>query len=486
MVTENYLKLDSKKGILKTIDMLNVLVAKNPEQLAELIEIKNEVNAKKNLSKEKTQEILGKLEIINKSLSKTEVKKKNESTENKTEEKEVELSPEINQEIIAPKTEIPEIKKIWIEEREEEYQNTLLEVEKITKELEETTNEINEPEQENETEDVEEGEREEDKEYKQHEIKMHETMDFYLKKKKYNEDELKKIENKKWWKKIFDDETEKELTKQTIEECDEYIKKCEQNLKWTQEQLQYNKEKREREKQEIIEQKEQEIKNKKERAEDRKNNPFKYYLLSKMSAQNKKVLFAEENGDSSFNRIKKLFEEDPSGKNLIEWTPRYIITDRDDAITFYLNGYYIKLLNKEEVTTEKGVGIYNENAKYQIYRPDGTPEGNIVKYEEAVKSLREKAEQYQEEQLALFEKEGPLPENEETSTEEETNSKNIDILKTKQEKLNQELAKAKERALKIKTEKERALKYELESVLKRKELLLKKKQEIEARLKEIA
>ena len=49
MVTENYLKLDSKKGILKTIDMLNVLVAKNPEQLAELIEIKNEVNAKKNL-----------------------------------------------------------------------------------------------------------------------------------------------------------------------------------------------------------------------------------------------------------------------------------------------------------------------------------------------------------------------------------------------------------------------------------------------------
>ncbi len=150
---------------------------------------------------------------------------------------------------------------------------------------------------------------------------------------------------------------------------------------------------------------------------DREENPFKYYLVDKMHERNRQVLFGD---DPSAEEITRLMGK--SGRDLENekiWNPHLITSERDYAVHFSVNGFYLKLTNREEVQEENGIKVDDSKARYDLIAPDSTVLYSDLDYKEGCNLLNERTEEYQQEMLEEFNNEINLRELESLSTIEE-------------------------------------------------------------------
>jgi len=134
--------------------------------------------------------------------------------------------------------------------------------------------------------------------------------------------------------------------------------------------------------------------------EDRKQNPFKYYLIDKLHPTNFSILFHGNKEGISVKKINKTTGED--GRNLKFWDLKLITTETNNAISFSSNGFYLKLTNKEEVKNEEGISTDDPKARYELIDPDGLIKASDLDYQTATNLFWEKAREYQEQQVKLF------------------------------------------------------------------------------------
>lgn len=137
---------------------------------------------------------------------------------------------------------------------------------------------------------------------------------------------------------------------------------------------------------------------------DQTENPFKWFLIDKMSDQAFKLIFGKTKEKISLPELNRAFGESGE-KGDASWNFKLISTENSDAVHFTPNGFSLQLQNKEEVKNEKGaIMIDNPNAKYKLINPDWKAENEIaLGYKESVELMLKRAREYQKEQLALFE-----------------------------------------------------------------------------------
>ena len=92
------------------------------------------------------------------------------------------------------------------------------------------------------------------------------------------------------------------------------------------------------------------------------------------------------------------------GRELKFWDPKFIEFDRDEAVHFSSNGFYLKITNKKEVQVKDGTAIDSPKARYELVAPDGKIVSGGLNHVTGKELLWQKAETYQREQLDLFER----------------------------------------------------------------------------------
>ncbi len=133
--------------------------------------------------------------------------------------------------------------------------------------------------------------------------------------------------------------------------------------------------------------------------EDRKEHPFKYFIIDETRMHDKafEVVFSSTRDDVTLEQLNKKLGE--SGKELTFWGNEK--PSEFNTYTKYLssNGFTLEWINHDEVENSE-----DENAKYKL----GTPEwdyydDNEYTYKEGMAKLNEVAVKYQKEQEDLFE-----------------------------------------------------------------------------------
>ena len=154
-----------------------------------------------------------------------------------------------------------------------------------------------------------------------------------------------------------------------------------------------------------------EIERGKQLAEDRERNPFKYFIIDKLNPKTFQVIFLKDRENVSVEDINDVMGE--TGRNFKDGlikTAQYIIPERDHAVLFSVNGFYLKLVNSKKVRKHKDGEIMLNDAKaeYVIIGPEGEVENSSLDYEGGRNLLEKTAKQYQEQQTSLFDNHGEI------------------------------------------------------------------------------
>lgn len=135
---------------------------------------------------------------------------------------------------------------------------------------------------------------------------------------------------------------------------------------------------------------------------DRKENPFKYFLIDSMAEKNRKIMFGEKPILSEINDKMGI-----DGRVISPYWRLHNISKRTDyMVNFSPAGFYIKVGNPEKIKNQGGETYeaitQNGEITYDLVGPDGSTSRTGLKYEDATRFLEEEATLYQEEQLDLF------------------------------------------------------------------------------------
>ncbi len=140
--------------------------------------------------------------------------------------------------------------------------------------------------------------------------------------------------------------------------------------------------------------------------------PSKWFVLNKINRKNLVVMFGTEK--ISFTMVDAhldhegdaTIDEQMSG---IYEMPTKLITDaRDNAVEYSLNGFYMRWNNKKEMQQVGALDIDSPDSRYDIVAPDGSYVLIGVNYERARSDLKERAKQYQAEQLEEFNRQNSI------------------------------------------------------------------------------
>ncbi len=145
----------------------------------------------------------------------------------------------------------------------------------------------------------------------------------------------------------------------------------------------------------VLEKIQKEVENDKQRVgaleKDKIKNPFKYFLLGKMSEENRRRLYGTSITAGELTR-----RTGESGLDIAHaWEFKKISKQNDFIINFSPNGYYLKVSNAAEIGIDeasRGEVIENPKAKYE----------SEISYEEGLDLLKQKAKLYQSEQVIEF------------------------------------------------------------------------------------
>lgn len=168
---------------------------------------------------------------------------------------------------------------------------------------------------------------------------------------------------------------------------------------------------------EEIEELEKKVKREKEIEADKKQNPLKYLLIDKLHPTNFRVMFNVDKEDISLEKINQIMGQ--SGRSFEDglfWTPNLIIPERDMAISFSVNGFYLKLKNAEEVRNKKGTTIDDQKARYDLIDPSGRVISSNIGYEKGIDLLTEEANAHLARLILFFDTENEFKEAESLAT----------------------------------------------------------------------
>lgn len=137
--------------------------------------------------------------------------------------------------------------------------------------------------------------------------------------------------------------------------------------------------------------------------EDKKINPFKYFLIDKMSNTVFRLLFGKEKGEAPLEKLNRILGE--SGKEMTVWDFQTILPMNFNTVHFSSNGFTLQLQNVDEVRGEKGIKTQDPKAKYKLVSPDWKCYENetALSYEDGVRLMEQRAQEYQVQQIAEFE-----------------------------------------------------------------------------------
>ena len=138
--------------------------------------------------------------------------------------------------------------------------------------------------------------------------------------------------------------------------------------------------------------------------EDKKVNPFKYFVIDRMSDEVFEIIFGETKKDISLEQLNKFGE---SGREFDVWTFESFSSQQSYIVNFTSNGVLMQLQNPEEVRKEDAEGsvlfIRDPKAKYAVISPDWYYKRDGLSYNEAYELMTTVAQEYQDRLLAEFE-----------------------------------------------------------------------------------
>src|SRR3989338_5599911 len=141
---------------------------------------------------------------------------------------------------------------------------------------------------------------------------------------------------------------------------------------------------------------------------DKVQNPFKYFVIENMSDAAFWCLFSKGKAEATLEDINRTCGE--SGREVKFFTSKLILPGKSNTVELSSNGFTLQLQNVEEVRGKgedgkKGIFTSSPRAKYKLVNPNWeyfTGEDSLS-YEEGQRLMRQRAEEYQKKQLALFE-----------------------------------------------------------------------------------
>jgi hypothetical protein len=139
----------------------------------------------------------------------------------------------------------------------------------------------------------------------------------------------------------------------------------------------------------------------KEKEQDEKDNPFKYFLISKMDYRVPQIMFGRAIENVEVKDIDETMGE--TAEDVKFWD---IEGRAENAYTINIssNGFLLQLENKKAVTTNEGVLLESPEARYRVLSPDWSfaDDETGLSYEEGMALLRKKAEDYQDTMIEEF------------------------------------------------------------------------------------
>ena len=155
-----------------------------------------------------------------------------------------------------------------------------------------------------------------------------------------------------------------------------------------------------------------------ELVKDKIKNPFKHFVIDNMHPAAFFCLYQRKKEEVTLENINYVSGNNitgEDGKRLCfltpGLTPEFITAARNDSVYLSSNGFSLQLLNKDEVTDRKGgkkvVMVNSLKAKYMLVYPDWTHDSRgdgELNLEKGKILLEQRAQQYQERQISLFEK----------------------------------------------------------------------------------
>lgn len=136
--------------------------------------------------------------------------------------------------------------------------------------------------------------------------------------------------------------------------------------------------------------------------EDKKANPFKYFVLERMSDQAFLVIFGKDRNQATLADLNR-FE---IGNKLNQWSRSRIWKDRPSVTDFTSNGFFLELQNPQDLKFKEGgeekIASGSERAKYILVSPEWKNLEEITGYENALKAMEGRAREYQDKLLEEF------------------------------------------------------------------------------------
>lgn len=133
---------------------------------------------------------------------------------------------------------------------------------------------------------------------------------------------------------------------------------------------------------------------------DRKENPFKYFLIDEMSGQTVRCMFNTDRQNLTLENVNSIM----TSPEVTFWQPKFIISSHSDTVQFSSNGFTLQLINKEEVRGENGIDVDSPKAKYKLVSPGWKYFENETSlgYEEGIRLLEKRSQEYQKHMLEKF------------------------------------------------------------------------------------
>lgn len=148
---------------------------------------------------------------------------------------------------------------------------------------------------------------------------------------------------------------------------------------------------------------------------DRIQNPFKWHLVDQIGLKNYKILFGTtERSASIINADVYADNLDGEKSEMFNMPEKFTAVDeRDNAVEFSSNGFYLRLINKKELLEGEGIIIDGPDARYDLVDPKGLIVPSVsssplgLDYKKGVDALVKAAQSYQEAERTKFETEHP-------------------------------------------------------------------------------
>ena len=142
----------------------------------------------------------------------------------------------------------------------------------------------------------------------------------------------------------------------------------------------------------------EEKKRKEDLEEDKKQNPFKYFIIDEMSDEAFMLIFREKKEAISLDELNKKLDEP---EKISDWEFRFIRPETHYTTLFTSNGFSLQLQNAEIVAGEEDNAKVTQNpdTKYRLVGPNWKffTEDDGLSYNEGRRLIGERAQKYQEE-----------------------------------------------------------------------------------------